>query len=339
MAPGGDAALIVDESGGLSLWKLPGERVFRVAGPFAEAEFLAQGRIAALGRDDVLHVIDAERGLELAAIEVGHAQAHLAWSGSGGVLLFADAGAAAVELGPASFVSQEKAAPVPEPRPPVDAGGEIASIATGAGLTVAGLREGKLKVWDAAGKLVLERTTSGAPSPVAVGARHALSVIAGVPELVPLDGGPARPLAASEIYAAAFSPDGRFLATGGGPRTARVFAADTGLLVADLDGLAAPVVALAWDPRPEVERLVTTGADGQVSVWETRSGRLLARFEVFGVALAPRFDETGTRLTLEVEGQRLTYRLDEEKRAPIDVSSRVGARSRYKIERGRLLPR
>ena len=69
---------------------------------------------------------------------------------------------------------------------------------------------------------------------------------------------------------AAFSPDGRWLATASSDRTARVHDATTGAQAAVLLGHIEAVVSVAWSP--DSARLVTASSDGTVRVWNRAGG-------------------------------------------------------------------
>jgi hypothetical protein len=118
-----------------------------------------------------------------------------------------------------------------------------------------------------------------------------------------------------------------------------VYGAATGALVAELDGHGGDVLAVTFDPRPDVARVVTTADDGRVRVFEAGSGRLLAVHDARGAARAPVIDAEHAHLGVLVDGLVLTWVLGEERRPSFDVSARVGARARWRLSSGRLFAR
>ena len=68
-----------------------------------------------------------------------------------------------------------------------------------------------------------------------------------------------------------FSPDGTRLASAGEDRTARLWDAATGALLATCRGHASKVLGVAFSP--DGARLVTTSADGTVRQWDAATGR------------------------------------------------------------------
>jgi WD40 repeat protein/serine/threonine protein kinase len=103
----------------------------------------------------------------------------------------------------------------------------------------------------------------------------------------------ADPLAGSRyVRSAAFSPDGKLLATAEIDGTAKVRDADTGKLWTALKGHTEGVNGVAFSPDGKL--LATAGLDGQVLLWEASTGpaALIRPFvghesKVFGVAFSP----------------------------------------------------
>ena len=79
---------------------------------------------------------------------------------------------------------------------------------------------------------------------------------------------PRRPLPLD--IAAAWSPDGTRIATGGHNCTVRLWEPGSWTTTATLTGHSAPVHAVAWSP--DGTRLASTGADRTLRLWEPRSG-------------------------------------------------------------------
>src|SRR5262249_15133298 len=94
----------------------------------------------------------------------------------------------------------------------------------------------------------------------------------------------------SQVYAVAWSPDGRQIATGSEDETARIWEAASGTSKVVLTGHRRRVNGVAWSP--DGTRLATAGADATVRLWDAKTGRELHVLEghtgeVEAVAFAP----------------------------------------------------
>jgi WD40 repeat protein/serine/threonine protein kinase len=75
------------------------------------------------------------------------------------------------------------------------------------------------------------------------------------------------------VYSVAWSPDGRYLATGSHDNTVRLWEAATGQHMRTLAGHTAYILSVAWSP--DGRYLVSGSADKTISVWEVESGQLM----------------------------------------------------------------
>jgi mono/diheme cytochrome c family protein len=92
------------------------------------------------------------------------------------------------------------------------------------------------------------------------------------------------------VRALAFSPDGRFVVTGGADRTVRLWDAATGKELRRFDGHGDEVYAVA--ASRDAKRVVSAGRDRVVRVWDGETGKLLHRLAghtdaVRAVAITP----------------------------------------------------
>ena len=72
------------------------------------------------------------------------------------------------------------------------------------------------------------------------------------------------------VYAASWSPDGHYIASGGQDTTVQVWEAATGRLITNYQGHTRAVKALAWSPD---SRYIASGGDDQsLQVWQAQSG-------------------------------------------------------------------
>ncbi|CCQ90376.1 exported hypothetical protein [Nitrospina gracilis 3/211] len=80
-----------------------------------------------------------------------------------------------------------------------------------------------------------------------------------------------------KLFAAAFSPDGKSIASAGQDGTVRLFSTATGELLYALKGHNEKVNAVAFSP--EGAHLLSAGTDNTVRLWKTNDGTLLHTFE------------------------------------------------------------
>jgi len=73
------------------------------------------------------------------------------------------------------------------------------------------------------------------------------------------------------VVAFDFSPDGKFVATGGGDRALKIWEVETGRLVKALRGHQETIFDLKYDQRGE--KIVSGAWDGTMRIWELESGR------------------------------------------------------------------
>ena len=94
----------------------------------------------------------------------------------------------------------------------------------------------------------------------------------------------------------AFSPEGRYLASVGLDRTAKVWDVETGTQLLDIDIFLNHVLTVDWSW--DGSQFATAGADGRAIVWDRATGREVARFEGHqrGTVLSLDYSPDGTHI-------------------------------------------
>jgi WD40 repeat protein len=84
-------------------------------------------------------------------------------------------------------------------------------------------------------------------------------------------------LSSAAFSSAAFSPDGQRVVRAGGDKTAQVWNAVTGEVIAKLEGHSGIVRSVAFSP--DGQRVVTASGDRTARVWNAASGQVIAKLE------------------------------------------------------------
>ncbi|MCB9749632.1 MAG: WD40 repeat domain-containing protein [Myxococcales bacterium] len=122
-----------------------------------------------------------------------------------------------------------------------------------------------------------------------------------------------------------FSPDGARLATGSFDRTARLWDARTGELLATLRGHAEEVVSLVYSP--DGSRVATGSFDGTAKIWDARTGELLATLRGHNRALSDLIYSPDGRVLASASGDHTARLWDAETGALVtELTDRVGLR-------------
>ncbi|MEY2604016.1 MAG: hypothetical protein QOH31_1805, partial [Verrucomicrobiota bacterium] len=96
-----------------------------------------------------------------------------------------------------------------------------------------------------------------------------------------------------EVVGAAFSPDGTRILTASADKTAKLWDATSGKLIASFDHLGSVVHALF---SPDGARILTASVDNTAKLWDAASGRLIASFQHQNWVWHGAFSADGTRI-------------------------------------------
>lgn len=97
------------------------------------------------------------------------------------------------------------------------------------------------------------------------------------------------------VFSVAFSPDGKFLGTGSGDNTAKVWSLATGYAVFTFKGHTDVVTAVAFSP--DGKRFASSSKDNTVKIWDLRSGKQMHTFAGHsGIVTSIAFSPDGKKL-------------------------------------------
>jgi len=108
------------------------------------------------------------------------------------------------------------------------------------------------------------------------------------------------------VFTVAFSPDGKFLATGGKGGTVRLWNPTTGLQIGQpLGGQGGQVNSVAFSPDGKM--LASGGQDGKMRLWDTTARRLNKTLDCQATVLSVAFSHVGSRLACGTEAREVLW--------------------------------